>query len=281
MPIVATPSAPRPKASDESGIYRAGESDHAVAIDDPQIVDHNSPVPLYFQLSSYIEQKIKTREWLPGQLLPSEQELCTAVGVSRTVVRQAMTQLERDGLVLKQNGKRSSIALPKYEGDLMQNLRRFYEDAVAKGQKPFTEVLSLKVVPAAPEIATALGLSQGTPVIELNRLRFLDGDPEVLVVTYLPESKCPDLLKENFANESLYRLLARKYGFRIAQGFRTIEAVALNRAEAKLLGSGIGSPALLMKSIGLLADGTPIEYFIAKHRGDRAKFNVKIVGDPI
>jgi GntR family transcriptional regulator len=261
MPIVATPSAPRPKASDESGIYRAGESDHAVAIDDPQIVDHNSPVPLYFQLSSYIEQKIKTREWLPGQLLPSEQELCTAVGVSRTVVRQAMTQLERDGLVLKQNGKRSSIALPKYEGDLMQNLRGFYEDAVAKGQKPFTEVLSLKVVPAAPEIATALGLSQGTPVIELNRLRFLDGDPEVLVVTY--------------------RLLARKYGFRIAQGFRTIEAVALNRAEAKLLGSGIGSPALLMKSIGLLADGTPIEYFIAKHRGDRAKFNVKIVGDPI
>ena len=104
--------------------------------------------------------------------------------------------------------------------------------------------------------------------------------PRCLVATYLPESKCPDLLKEDFANESLYRLLVRKYGFRIAQGFRTIEAVALNRAEAKLLGLRTGSPALLMKSTGLLADGTPIEYFIAKHRGDRAKFNVTIIGNP-
>lgn len=281
MPNVPASFPPRLKTSDGPRVPRRSAREHTVVLDGSEIVDHKSPLPLYFQLSSYIEQKIKGRKWLPGQLLPSEQEICTATGVSRTVVRQAMAQLEQDGLVSKQSGKRSSIALPKYEGDLMQNLRGFYEDAVAKGQKPFTEVLSLKVVPAAPEVAIALGLSQGTPVVELNRLRYLDGDPEVLVVTYLPESKCPDLLKEDFANESLYRLLARKYRYRIAQGFRTIEAIALNRAEAKLLGSRIGTPALLMKSIGLLADGTPIEYFIAKHRGDRAKFNVKIVGDTV
>ena len=177
MPIVLADSTSR--ASNGSGIHHSAESHHTVAIKDPQVVDHRSPVPLYFQLSGYIEQKIKTREWQPGQLLPSEQDLCATVGVSRTVVRQAMAQLERDGLVSKQSGKRSRIALPKYEGDLMQNLRGFYEDAVAKGQKPFTDVLSLKVVPAAPEVAAALGLSQGTPVVELNRLRFLDGDPEV------------------------------------------------------------------------------------------------------
>ena len=281
MPIVPTDLTSRARSSNGSGIHRANESNHAVSIDGHQIVDHKSPVPLYFQLSSYVAQKIKAREWHPGQLLPSEQELCAVVGVSRTVVRQAMTQLERDGLVLKQSGKRSSIALPKYEGDLMQNLRGFYEDAVAKGQKPLTEVLSLKVVPATPEIAAALALTQGARVVELNRLRFLDGDPEVLVVTYLPESRCPDLLREDLANESLYRLLDRKYGLRIAQGFRTIEAVALNSAEAKLLGLRTGSPALLLKSLGLLDDGTPLEYFIAKHRGDRAKFEVRLARDPV
>src|SRR5690349_9970161 len=73
------------------------------------VVDHNSPVPYYFQLSSYIETKVKNKEWSPGELLPSEQEICDQLGVSRTVVRQAMAELQRKGLISKQNGKRSMI----------------------------------------------------------------------------------------------------------------------------------------------------------------------------
>lgn len=243
------------------------------------VIDHASPVPYYFQFSSYVERRIKDREWTPGQLLPSEQELCATLGVSRTVVRQAMAELERKGLITKQNGKRSSIAPPKYEGGLMQNLRGFYDDAVAKGQKPFTKVMSLRTAPAAPEVAEALRLPERAPVIELNRLRFLDDEPEVLVVTYLPHAKCPNLVDEDLTNQSLYGLLERKYGLRIVEGFRTIEAIALDRADARLLGLRTGSPALLLKSLGLIADGTPLEYFVAKHRGDRARFEVKLIGD--
>jgi GntR family transcriptional regulator len=188
-----------------------------------------------------------------------------------------MAELERKGLISKQNGKRSSVALPKYQGGLMQNLRGFYEDAVETGHEPFTKVLELGVTPASPEVAEALQLSAGDPVVELNRLRFLDDEPEVLVVTYLPESKCPGLVGEDFTKQSLYALLDRKYGLRIEQGYRTIEAIALERQDAKLLGMKAGSPALLLKSIGLLEDGTPLEYYIAKHRGDRAKFSVRLV----
>lgn len=243
------------------------------------IVDHNSPVPYYFQLSTYIEKKIKERKWSAGELLPSEQDLCATAAVSRTVVRQAMAELERKGLITKQNGKRSSIAHPKYQGGLMQTLRGFFEDAVEKGQEPYTKVLQLRVSPATPEVAEALELPQGDPVIELNRLRFLDDEPEVLVLTYLPASRCPDLIREDLARQSLYALLDRKYGLRIAEGYRTIEAIALERHDAKLLGMKVGSPALLLRSIGLLEDGTPLEYYIAKHRGDRTKFSVRLMRD--
>lgn len=279
MSSIATHSERFERARESSGAHDGEPPAQSISFHGLRIVDHKSPVPLYFQLNSYISQKIKAREWVPGQSFPSEQEICAAINVSRTVVRQAMAQLERDGLVSKRNGKRTSVAIPKYEGDLMQNLRGFFEDALAKGQKSFTKVLSLKVVPAAPEVAAALKLPQGTPVVELNRLRFLDDEPEVLVMTYLPEAKCPGLTEEDFANQSLYRLLADKYGLRLAKGTRMIEAVALDRAEAKLLRSPVGSPALLMKSIGLLADSTPFEYFIARHRGDRAKFNVNLVSE--
>src|ERR1019366_1484213 len=92
----------------------------AIHFDDPDIVKHGIPIPYYFQLSSYIERKIKAKELLPGELMPSEQEICEKLGISRTVVRQAMADLERKGLITKQSGKRSTVAYPKYEGSLMQ-----------------------------------------------------------------------------------------------------------------------------------------------------------------
>lgn len=253
--------------------------EESVVLDNTGAIQHHSPVPYYFQLATYIEERIKSKAWQPGQLLPSEQEFCDKLGVSRTVVRQAMADLERKGLISKQSGKRSSVASAKYDGGLMQNLRGFYEDAIARGQKPTSRVLALQSVPADAEIAQSLQIREGSSVILLNRLRFLDGNPEVLVVTYLPEHLCLGLLQEDLANKSLYELLERKYSLRIERGFRTIEAISAERADAKLLGIRAGSPVLLLKSIGLLSDGTPLEYFIAKHRGDHSKFQVQLVRD--
>lgn len=268
---------PAPAGGNEGNPH--GAAGGIVRVDSGQLVDHASPVPFYFQLSGYVEAQIKDHKWKGGQLLPSEQELCAAAGVSRTVVRQAIAELERKGLVTKQSGKRSSVAFPRYEGTLMQNLRGFFDDAVARGQRPYTKVLELGVVAATPEISAALRLEEGAPVIKLNRLRFLDDEPEVEVVTYLPRSMCPGLVQQDLAKESLYRLLEQMYGLRITQGVRTIKAIALDRESARLLGVRTGSPALQLKSIGLLADGRPLEYFISVHRGDRAQFEVKLVSD--
>jgi GntR family transcriptional regulator len=251
--------------------------EEVVLFDGKGVIQRDSPVPYYYQLVQYIEKKIKTHEWKPGQVLPSEQEFCEHLDVSRTVVRQAMTTLANEGLVNKQNGKRSSVGHPKYTGGLMQDLRGFHEDALAKGQRPSTRVLELKVIPANGDVAEALRLKEGEPVIMLNRLRFLDGEPTVLVVTHIPERMCPSLVGEDLASRSLYEVLATKYNLVITKGFRTIEAVSATRQEARLLGVKAGSPLLLLKSIGLLEDGTPLEYFIARHRGDRSKFQVRLV----
>jgi GntR family transcriptional regulator len=241
------------------------------------VIQRDSPVPYYFQLCTYIETRIKRKDLRPGQLLPSEQEFCDALGISRTVVRQAMAELSRKGFVTKQNGKRSMISQPKHETGLMQTMEGFHEDSIARGQKPTTQVLKFEVIGADAEVAQALRIAEGEPVIMLYRLRFLDDVPEVLVVSYLPEKLCPELLLEDCSSQSLYKTLARKFGLSISSGYRTIEAIALNRADARLLGVRTGSPALLLKSIGLLENGTPLEYFIAKHRGDRSKFEVRLV----
>jgi GntR family transcriptional regulator len=71
-------------------------------------------------------------------------------------------------------------------------------------------------------------------------------------------------------------LLASKYGLSVSKGHRTIQAVRASREDAKLMGIKAGSPTLLLKSIGLLQDGTPLEYFVARHRGDRSIFSVRL-----
>jgi GntR family transcriptional regulator len=248
-----------------------------VSFDGAGVIQQRDPVPYYFQLSTYIAARVKSGDWRPGQFLPSEQEMCGTLGISRTVVRQALVDLERKGLVVKQNGKRTKVASPKYEGGLMQNLQGFQQDVAAHGRKTSTKVLNFEVVPADVEVAEALKIAPGAPVLMLNRLRFLDGEPQALVVSYLPERLCASLSREDLASRSLHEILALNYGLRIARGFRTIEAIGLDRADARLLRFKTGGPALLLKSIGLLADGTPLEYFVAKHRGDHTKFYAQLV----
>lgn len=248
-----------------------------VSIDTLKAVDFGSALPLYFQLATMVEQKIATKEWRPGQNLPSEQAFCASLKLSRTVVRQAFAELEKKSLIKKRNGKLTTIAFPSYSGGLMQSLRGFYEDASSRGQETTTKVLEFKETPATGEVAAHLQVEEGTPVVMLNRLRSLGGEPEVLVVTYLPLEFCTSIFEQDFSNQSLYEVLDRMYDLRIVKGSRVIQAIALSKADAKLLEVKAGSPALLLTSVGFLDDGRPLEYFVAKHRGDRSQFEVQLM----
>ena len=237
----------------------------------------DSPVPLYFQLKELLRQQVESGRWQPGQQIPSEPELCEAFGISRTVVRQALRELEYQGLLYREQGKGTFVAQPKISESLMQNLSGFYEDMVAKGHTPVTQVLRQEIQPADKKTADYLQIEPGNQVIVIERLRSVGGEPIVLVTTYLPYDVCPNLIDEDLSAQSLYALLERKYGFELSYGRRTIEAVAANQYEAQLLGVEEGAPLVLLDSVSYLKDGRPIEYFHAVHRGDRSRFAVEVV----
>jgi len=237
----------------------------------------DSPVPLYFQLKELLRQEVESGRWQPGQQIPSEPELCEAFGISRTVVRQALRELEYQGLLYREQGKGTFVAQPKISESLMQNLSGFYEDMVAKGLTPVTKVLRQEIQPADKKTADYLQIEPGNKVIVIERLRSVGGEPIVLVTTYLPYDVCPTLIDEDLSAQSLYALLERKYGFELSHGRRTIEAVAANQYEAQLLRVEEGAPLVLLDSVSCLGDGRPIEYFHAVHRGDRSRFAVEVV----
>ena len=240
-------------------------------------VKEDLPIPLYFQLIELIEERIRSNKWRPGWKLPSEQVFSDHFGLSRSVVRQAFADLQQRGLLFKQNGKRTEIAYRSFQVNLIQKFNGFHEEAEIRGQHPSTKVLDFQVTKASRLVAEMLQLPSNSDVILLTRLRFLEDQPQVYVKTYLNYERCAPILKENLEKNSLYRLLRQRLGLVMVKGTRTIRAIQVNGREAALLSVAPRSPALLLTSVGYLADGTPLEYFVSKHRGDTSKFEVQLI----
>ena len=240
-------------------------------------IDRRSYIPLYVQVKDALRDAIESGGGRPGEQLPGEPELCRLFDVSRTVIRQALRDLELQGLIVREKGRGTFVAEPKFHEGLFQELTGFYADMAAKGRPPVSHVLTQEIIPASRPIGGFLKLKQGTPVVHIDRLRFVDGEPLVLVATYLPAARCPGLEAVDFTRRSLYECLETDYGLVIDRGRRVLEAVSAGEYEAGLLGVKKGAPLIHLDSISYLADGSPIEYYHAFHRGDRSRFEVELI----
>jgi len=240
-------------------------------------VDRYSYIPLYAQVRDALRDLIEHGSAQPGEQLPSEPELCRLFDVSRTVIRQALIGLEYEGLLVRRKGRGTYIAKPKIGESLFQELTGFFQDMARKGQTPTSNVLTQQVVPASAKVADALQLTPGTPVIHIDRVRMIDGEPIVHVATWLPHALFPRLVETDLTTRSLYAFLEEEYGIVIARGRRMITAVVAGEYEAQLLDIATGAPLIALDSISYLENGTPIEFYHALHRGDRSMFEVELV----
>ena len=240
-------------------------------------IDRSSGIPYYVQVRQALQEHLETGTWKPGEQLPSEPELCRLFGVSRPVIRQALNELTQRGLVIRAKGKGTFAAPPKITEALVQKLTGFYQDMVEQGYTPTARVLRQEAIPAGRQVAERLQIPVGTPVVVIERLRFVQDEPIQLVTTYIPRDACPALLEVDLTRRSLYAFLEAECGIMIARGRRTVEAVAANEYEAEMLQVKKGAPLILLDSVSYLSDGTPIEYYHALHRGDRTRFEVELV----
>lgn len=241
------------------------------------VIDRSSPIPYYVQLKELIREQVESGQWRAGDQLPPESDLCAGFDVSRTVVRQALQELAYQGLIIRQKGRGTFVAEPKIRESLVQKLTGFYQDMAERGHQPTSQVLTQRLVPASQKLATHLEVAPGTPLVEIERLRFVGQEPIVLVTTYVPYALCPALLQADLRRQSLYAYLERTCGLVLARGRRVIEAVPASEYEAQLLQVKKGAPLIMLDSVSYLEDGRPVEYYHALHRGDRSRFEVELL----
>lgn len=243
-------------------------------------IDRTGPLPLYYQLKQIVLADIKRRDLKPGERIPGDHELGETYGVSRTVVRQALSELETSGVIERINGRGTFVAHPKTSEGLVQSLTGLYEDVASRGAHLRSEVRRLALDRADETIAEKLLVAVGTPVIALERLRFVDEVPWALTYTHVPYALAPGLLDEDMRHQSLYALLEGKYGVEIKHGKRTIEATTADASLARDLHVRRGAPIVELSSVSFGSGGRPVETFVAYHRGDRSKFEVVLNRQP-
>lgn len=239
------------------------------------MLNKNVPIPLYYQLKEKLTQAIQNGELPVGSLVPSERELSELYGISRMTVRQALGEMVREGLLIREQGKGTFVAEPKFSQGLLK-LTSFSEDMRSRGLAPDSRVEAVYVEDASPRIAGVLELTSDVRVVVFKRIRLADQKPMAYELSHLPLSLFPGLEREDLTSASLYEVLEKKYQVSIKHARQTIEVGLSDPIESKSLGIGSKSPVLLIERITYDRNDRPFEFVKSVYRGDRYKLHVEL-----
>lgn len=234
------------------------------------------PIPFYYQLKELLLEYIAQAE--PGSSIPTETQLCEHFDISRTTVRQALGELTSEGLLYRQKGKGTMILPQKIEQEFLYVLESFNDEMQHKGLIPNTKVLSFEAVQASSSVASALGIEAGDQVLSLTRVRSTNGEPIVLVSTYLPAERygLRALLQEDLEQHSLYERMKSICSVQIEASRRTLEIRQSGSFESEHLHVKPGSPLQYIETVSTSSEKIPIEYSRAYYRSDKNKFVIEI-----
>lgn len=182
--------------------------------------------PLYIQIKETILQQIKEKKLAPGDKLLSEAKFQKEFNVSRITVRKAIDELVTDGYVTRLQGKGSFVKRQNHGHEKTLSLTQVCQD---QGKKLTSDVLSAGKAAVPREFAD---LFTAGDVIEIQRIRKIDGVPIMLEKTFFPTSY--DFLLEHDLTGSLYQVLEAHNIEPDYKGVNQVTISQLTEEEAKL-----------------------------------------------
>lgn len=234
-------------------------------------LDENNSMPLYLQLKNTIKGLIDSGEIQQGEKIPSEHDLCEKYNVSRITVRNALSELEDEGYLIKKQGKGTFATKPKLFRPLQDSVG-FTDSCRAAGMESSSIVLKREILPMNEDMQKQLELDEDDRLLFIQRLRLANGEPLMIENNYYSYQKYSFLMNEPLTG-SLYELLASKKGIICDRSLKTVITVTTASGElVKILQVPLGAPLFVMDGVMGDEQGTPVHYSLQYIVGEKYSF---------
>jgi len=228
-------------------------------------------VPKHEQLRARLVELV-SGTLTPGDLLPSERQLCLDHGVSRITVRDAIGQLVSEGLLVRVRGKGTFVAQRAARSRL--HLASFHADMRRLGLTPTTVVLVVECTVPPAATASVLGLRSKQQAWHVRRLLLADGSPMTVDDAWYCAELVPDLDAHDLSR-SIYDTLRDYYDLPLDHAEQTVAAAEAGEEFAVLLGVPAARPALVVDRVSF-SGGKAVEHTRSVCRGDRYELQMSL-----
>jgi GntR family transcriptional regulator len=228
----------------------------------------NGRIPRYHRIAETLRDRIRGGALAPGARLDNQRRLARSFGVTLMTLRQALELLEREKLIVRRHGLGTFVASPSIEYEILK-ASRFAGDMLAQGEPVVTRLLGSRVGVPDAAVAAALAVAPRARVVEVERLRLVDGLPTALQRSFLPLALGEEVLRMDLARLSLGEILEYKLGVSVGRARETVSAVRLGRRQARELGCRPGVAAFQSDRVSLDAAGRPVVFDRVFIPGDR------------
>jgi GntR family transcriptional regulator len=193
--------------------------------------------------------------------MPTEGELSSQFGVSRVTIRRALDMLVQDGYVESRQGSGYRVLTLSPASDTC--LTSFTDQMLRAGREPTTALLSIETfAPGAPETSHLPEAMRGGAVTRVCRLRKVDGEPRMLVMTWAPRRLLEGATAADFPEtgpgQSILRILAGRFGLEWSAACEDISPVLADATMAATFGIPEGAPLLRQACSAFAEDGSTV-----------------------
>lgn len=235
-------------------------------------IDHKSPIPLHIQAEQLLREMISEEDYQNGKFLPNEVELAKILAISRTTLRQAITKLVYEGLLVRKKGTGTKVSKINFSSK-SNNWLSFSQEMRLRGIKIKNFELHVTWVYPDEAIANFFEIKTDRKIIKMERVRGRSDEPFVYFISYFHPRI--GLTGDEDFKRPLYELLETDYSAVATLSKEEINACAATAEIAEKLHMPENAPVLFRKRFVFDQGERPMEYNLGYYKADSFTYTIE------
>jgi len=236
-------------------------------------------IPVYYQIRNTIKDWIVNKDYSYGDKIPSENELAELFKVTRLTVRQGISLLVQEGLLIRKRGEGTFVTADE---NLVRSLglefTGFMDDLFYEVSRTKTKSVVIEKITSTKSVKEKLDLANDD-IIRIKRVRLLNNKIFAYTINYISPALGSQITEKELLKKPMLKIIEQDIGIEFEEALQTIEASFADPETAEKLEIAPGSPILFVERIMYAKNQKPIELVQTSYSGEHYKYVVRLKSD--